>query len=143
VASITSDEVETRTDVSVATLPVRHDPASAAVVRHELAMDLRRLRVDPARADDVILVASELVANAIRHAAPVSARKIEVTWDFEGKAIVIRVGDGSPVEPHRRHTSAVEPSGRGLTIVEALSDAWGVEHTPRGKRVWARLTVRS
>lgn len=127
--------------MSVATLPVRHDPASAAVVRHELAADLRRLRVEPARADDIVLVASELVANAIRHAAPASARKIDVTWDFEGTEIVIRVGDGSTVEPRRRRTSAREPSGRGLAIVEALATSWGVEHTPRGKRVWARLQV--
>lgn len=127
--------------MSVATLPVRHDAASAAVVRHELAADLRQLRVAPERIDDVVLVASELVANAVRHATPVSARKIDVTWDFEESDVLIRVGDGSWAEPRRLRTSAMDPSGRGLTIVEALSDAWGVERTPRGKRVWARVRV--
>jgi two-component sensor histidine kinase len=128
--------------VSVATLPVRHDPASAAVVRHELTADLLRLHVIPSSIDDVVLVASELVANAIRHAAPVSARKIAVTWDFEDGGIVVRVEDGSPTPPQRRPTGSRQPDGRGLAIVEAIAAEWGVEPTPRGKCVWARVPVR-
>jgi len=128
--------------VSVATLPVRHDPASAAVVRHELMGDLHRLHVDPACIDDVVLVASELVANAIRHASPVSARRIDVTWDFDAEGIVIRVEDGSTALPERRATTSRTTYGRGLAIVESLASAWGFEHTPRGKRVWARVPIR-
>lgn len=127
--------------MSVATLPVRHDPASAAVVRHELTADLTRLRVVPSCVDDVVLVASELVANAIRHAEPVSARKIDVTWDFEDDGIVIRVEDGTAEPPRRRSTGTRQPDGRGMAIIEALASDWGVERTARGKRVWARVPV--
>jgi two-component sensor histidine kinase len=127
--------------VSVATLPVRHDAASAALVRHELASDLLSMHVDPDRVDDAVLVASELVANAVRHASPVAARKIDVTWDFEGNDIVIHVCDGTAVEPRRCRVSARDPYGRGLAIVEALAEAWGVERTVRGKRVWARVSL--
>ena len=128
--------------MSLATLPVRHDAASAALVRHELEADLQRMHIDAACIDDIVLVASELVANAVVHAAPASSRKIDVTWDFDGLEILIRVGDGSAREPQLRATSAREPSGRGLAIIEALATSWGFEHTPRGKRVWARVLVR-
>jgi len=128
--------------VSVASLPVRHDPASAAVVRHELAADLRRLNVAPACIDDVILVASELVSNAVRHGSPVAARKIDVTWDFESGGVIVRVEDGSERQPQPRRPGARQPDGRGLAIVAAIADSWGVEATPRGKRVWARVTFQ-
>lgn len=127
--------------MSVATLPVRHDPASAAVVRHELAADLRRLSIDPACIEDVILVASELVSNAVRHGTPVAARKIDVTWDFEPGGIVIRVEDGSAHQPAVRRTTPQQADGRGLAIVDAIAADWGVERTKRGKRVWARVIV--
>jgi two-component sensor histidine kinase len=127
--------------VSVATLPVRHDAASAAVVRHELTSELRRLQIEPECIDDVVLVASELVANAVRHAAPVSARRIDVTWDFDATGVLIRVEDGSPTLPRRRRAGVMTPYGRGLAIVEAIAAEWGVELTARGKRVWARVPV--
>jgi len=128
--------------VSVATLPVRHDAASAAVVRHELAADLRRLRIDPVCIDDVVLVASELVSNAVRHGTPVAARKIDVTWDFDADGVVIRVEDGSALQPKPKRAGTRETEGRGLAIVAAIADDWGVEKTARGKRVWARVPVR-
>lgn len=128
--------------MSVATLPVRHDAASAALVRHELAADLRRLRIDPVSIDDVVLVASELVSNAVRHGTPVAARKIDVTWDFDASGVIVRVEDGSAQQPKQLRPGARQPDGRGLTIVAAIADDWGVEITARGKRVWARVPVR-
>jgi two-component sensor histidine kinase len=127
--------------VSMATLPVRHDPASAALVRHELAIDLRRMRVEAPCIADVVLVASELVSNAIRHGAPVSARKIDVTWDFEGSDLVIRVEDGGADQPRQRRPDSRQSDGRGLAIVAAIAREWGVERTARGKSVWARIPI--
>ena len=143
-----TDRERTGEILSVGTLPVRHDPASAAVVRHELAAQLRSRGVDAHLIDDAILVASELVANAIRHGSPVSpaARTgsigIRVGWSFEAAAVVIFVEDGSSASPQRRPAGSRQPDGRGLAIVDAISVDWGVDVVPGGKQVWARVPTR-
>jgi hypothetical protein len=81
---------------------------------------------------DVILVASELSANVIRHART----DFTVAIHVEGEMIRIEVSDGSSVIP------AVEDltdSYRGLRLVESVSDDWGVESTDSGKTVWAEF----
>lgn len=131
--------------MTLGALPVRHDPASAAVVRHQLAAELKRLRVDPRCIDDAILVASELVANAVRHAEPIAASRLTVTWDLEPDlepaAVLIKVEDGSTRPPRRRAPDDRQPDGRGLAIVEALAADWGVAPTNSGKQVWARVPL--
>lgn len=128
--------------MSVGTLPVHHDPASAAVVRHELAAELSQLRVDQDCIDDAVLVASELVANAIRHTVPLDRSAIDVRWDVVTDTVLIQVEDGSSTPPRRREPGERQPGGRGLGIVEALAAEWGVDPTARGKRVWARVPLQ-
>ncbi len=84
--------------------------------------------------DDVVLVVSELVTNAVRHAnGPIV---LEVQRHSDG--VEVGVEDASPVLPHPR--SGDEEGGRGLPIVDALASCWGVHNCPTGKRVWARFT---
>ena len=127
--------------MGLSTLPVRHDAASAAVVRRRLAVELGRLSIAQRYIDDVVLVASELVSNAVRHADPVEDHVVDVLWDLEPAAVVIQVEDGSSRTPHKRQSAELQPDGRGLTIVEALAADWGVDRTERGKRVWARVPI--
>jgi anti-sigma regulatory factor (Ser/Thr protein kinase) len=130
----------------VGTLPVRHEPSSAAVVRQQLSQELSRWRVEQSCIADAVLVASELVANAVRHAPPTASESIEVSWDFsdesEPDSLVIRVQDGSHDAPEQRTVTETSPYGRGLAIVAALAADWGVEPTGTGKSVWARVPLR-
>jgi anti-sigma regulatory factor (Ser/Thr protein kinase) len=125
----------------VGTLAVRHDPSSAAVVRRSVADDLAGSGIEEDSIDDVVLVASELVGNAVTHAAASFDSSLAVSWDVEPDAVVIRVLDGSPELPKQRATKDDEKGGRGLAIVAALAADWGVRCNDRGKQVWARVAI--
>ncbi|MDT4997025.1 MAG: hypothetical protein QOD45_1093 [Pseudonocardiales bacterium] len=84
---------------------------------------------------------SELVTNAIRHTP--DDGPIEIIWRLDKSELVIRVMDSSATHPERRNTVPVSPGGRGLAIVEALADSWGVDSGPSGKQVWARLAIHT
>jgi serine/threonine-protein kinase RsbW len=123
-------------------LLVRHEPMSAALIRHRIAEDLNDHGISPDSIDEVVLVASELVGNAIRHAQPSASGTITVSWDVDDSGVTIRVADASDESPRPRIASADEPGGRGLTIVEAMADDWGYQRSQHGKEVWAHVPVR-
>ena len=118
---------------------VRHEPASIALVRSRLAADLRAHQLPDDSIEDAVLVTSELVTNAIRHTP--DNGPIEVNWRVEKSELTLRVMDSSAVHPERRNTAPVALGGRGLAIIEALADSWGVDSRPSGKQVWARLSI--
>jgi len=120
---------------------VRQEPTSAATVRHRIADDLGLEGVPPDSIDEVTLVASELVGNAVRHAGSPDHAELDVSWDLHDDHVLVAVCDGSTTAPAARVVAATEPSGRGLTIVAALADEWGVDPIPHGKRVWASVPV--
>ena len=70
-------------------------------------------------------------------------RDLTVSWQLEPDSITVQVSDASPDRPERRRPGLYEPNGRGLTIVDALSDEWGYDHHASGKHVWARIPVRT
>jgi len=84
--------------------------------------------------DDVALVVTELVANAVRHAGGCRT----VILHADGNRVTVTAVDTSPTQPHRREPDG--GGGRGLIIIEALSTRWGVDHRHNGKRVWASFT---
>lgn len=123
-------------------LAVNHDPANAAVVRHSIAADLSTRAVAPERIDDVVLVASELVSNAVLHTAANRVdEELDVAWEIRPGCVLIQVLDGSPDLPRRRPTNENDTRGRGLSIVAALALDWGVRRTANGKQVWARVPI--
>lgn len=123
-------------------LAVNHDPATAAVVRRSIAADLRSRAVSADRIDDAVLVASELVSNAVVHTPPdVSEMALDVRWQIDHDCVLISVVDPSPDLPRRRSTTADDARGRGLSIVAALALDWGVRRTANGKQVWARVPL--
>ncbi|MCW2542007.1 MAG: ATP-binding region ATPase domain protein [Frankiales bacterium] len=121
---------------------VRHTPASAALVRASLLAALAGTAIAGDDAFDASLIASELIGNAIRHAPPLPSGHLMVEWHIDQTRYTISVTDGG-VRPDlaTRQPSAWEPSGRGLAIIDALADEWGVEPTEIGTRVWASRTV--
>lgn len=86
--------------------------------------------------DDVALVLSELVTNAVVHAG--GAVRIAVSV---GDRIRVEVHDEDP-RPPRMRAHGAEPGGLGLRIVERLSERWGSRSTAAGKVVWADLPTR-
>ena len=88
-----------------------------------------------------ILLVSELVTNAVRHAgtggAPVILR-LETT----GTWLRIEVHDADARGPQPRTPTGLDESGFGLVLVEAVADKWGVHRTAAGKTVWAELDAR-
>ena len=106
-------------------------PTSAASARHFVSTTLSRWGCDDV-SDVVLLLVSELVTNAVLHARS----GIEVIVRHGGHRLRIEVGDGSRTTPVLRQHDDEAMTGRGLTLVEQLSEAWGVERDDDGKRVW-------
>jgi anti-sigma regulatory factor (Ser/Thr protein kinase) len=126
---------------------VRHAPASAGEVRRQLGADLADLGLPAAVIGDATLVASELVGNAVRYAAPLPGDVLEVSWTINAEFIRLRVSDGGgPSVPARHDAGPEDIRGRGLAIVAALARDWGVELTRNGtgptSTVWVELPVK-
>lgn len=120
---------------------VRHEPSSVAMVRREIAADLASNGLTPEAVDDVTLIASELVGNAVRHAPLAPDGDLDIAWTISPTNVLVSVADASSTEPELGTVSEHDPAGRGLTIVDALSSTWGVEQLRTGKRVWARVPI--
>jgi anti-sigma regulatory factor (Ser/Thr protein kinase) len=90
--------------------------------------------------DDITLIVSELVSNAVQHGEPEIILRMQVV-PFAVDVSVLDHGRGVPP----KQPSIPDPtanSGRGLSIVDQLASEWGVDELSGGKAVWARLTVQ-
>lgn len=89
--------------------------------------------------DDALLLISELVTNAVLHGGP----PIMLSVECDGDALHVRVRDGSPALPEPRNAEPDADGGRGMTLVELLTDTWGVvpvaDTYGAGKEVWFEL----
>lgn len=117
-------------------LHIPHDPRAVGVVRATLRSILRAARLD-CITDTVELLASELVTNAYRYAGT----DAYVSMDRSAGGVRVSVWDTSPVLPEQRVPGDGDEGGRGLPLVAACSDAWGVDEygAGDGKAVWFRL----
>ncbi|MFC7308973.1 ATP-binding protein [Streptomyces monticola] len=90
--------------------------------------------------DTVVLVASELVTNAIRYGTKPGDR-VRLVLDADGSRTRVEVHDPVRRRPRPRPESANRDRGRGLVILDALcSGRWGVDPVPLGKAVWAEVS---
>jgi hypothetical protein len=140
------DELLTRFEAERRTDPAVTDDDSVTLTNGSLAPARARAWVseragglDSAFMDDALLIASELVTNAVRHGSPqivLSVREVP-------GGLRIEVGDeGSTVPvPTTRAPDTEQLTGRGLLIVAATSHDWGIAPHPDrpGKTVWAEL----
>jgi serine/threonine-protein kinase RsbW len=100
--------------------------------RHYVADVLGGL--DPDTVYAVQLMVSELATNCVRH----GGTPFDLTIDLRPREVRVEVTDIGPGTPTVRSPSPTDPTGRGLRIVESLSNQWGVETRPDhpGKKVW-------
>ncbi|MFE3632274.1 ATP-binding protein [Streptomyces goshikiensis] len=121
----------------------RREPRAVPLARAELREVLAGWGLGGLEGD-ALLVVSELVTNAVRHAGGPRDREIETRY--------VRVSGGLRIEVHdvgdgRPEVGAAEPEGdggRGLFLVAAVADRWAVgERVGPGKRVWAELSVKT
>lgn len=125
---------------SVVLLP--HAPSSVAIARKRLCSELQDCGVRPGAVDDAAVIISELLSNALRHARPLPSGQIQVSWTRHGDVIEIAVSDGGAMtEPRRGQPTLSSLGGRGLGIVEALAEDWGVRHEADRTTVWAVLSA--
>ena len=110
-------------------------PAAVPAARREVQAALRAWAV-PADLADVALLTSELVTNAVRHAA---GPAVTLVVSCSRGQIRVDVHDTSSVLPEVADTPADAESGWGLHLVASLSDEWGYYRTPAGKAVYFML----
>ena len=117
-------------------------PASVSVARRHVRSLLVADGVADETVDDVGLIVSELVANAVLHAGgPIALR---VRWVGDGRSCLrLEVSDGSPSPPVERHYGTGAATGRGLSLVARLAVRWGFDLATdgSGKVVWAEVDV--
>jgi anti-sigma regulatory factor (Ser/Thr protein kinase) len=87
--------------------------------------------------DSVALMVSELVTNALVH----GSSGFDVAVDRSADQVRVSVSDRGDGTPEVRSPDSTEPHGRGLQIVEALSDEWGIiPNFAAGKTVWFQVS---
>lgn len=108
-------------------------PAAARALARD-AVERGRATV---RVEDVALVVSELVTNAVLHGDGDITLHVVVGAD----AVRIEVADRDPALPGPTYAEADAESGRGLLLVSKIASRWGVREEQPGKVVWADLAV--
>lgn len=111
------------------------DLESTTAARRFAETTLASWGMDARRSETAGLLVTELVANAMIHAATPA----ELVLDLSDDRLRVEVGDTAGGRPLLRAPGPDDPTGRGLMIVEAMADRWGVEDAPPGKIVWFEL----
>jgi anti-sigma regulatory factor (Ser/Thr protein kinase) len=114
------------------TLPA--EPASAAAARAMVGAVVTASEA----AERAILLTSELVSNVVLHART----EVELTVRRDAGVVRVEVGDHNPAAmPIVKDYDRTAVTGRGLQLVAALADRWGVETSDVGKVVWFEIAL--
>ncbi|MCX3059187.1 ATP-binding protein [Streptomyces beihaiensis] len=125
-------------------MAVPHGPAGVGEARHRMREQLRVSGVPDSVVDDAVLILSELLSNACRHGRPLGDDlagdgDVRAAWhiDDRGRLMVEVTDGGGPTRPVPATPSVTAHGGRGLNIITALADDWGVRDDVRGEvTVW-------
>jgi anti-sigma regulatory factor (Ser/Thr protein kinase) len=115
----------------------------AARAARELLSDRVGDSVQGERLHDVLLLATELVTNAVLHAGVDESQTLELHATAGPGALRLAVVDpGGVTEPEVQELDLTAPGGMGLFLVQQLSDRWGVQRAPDGGReVWFEVAT--
>jgi anti-sigma regulatory factor (Ser/Thr protein kinase) len=107
--------------------------------------DLRRFALSASRdqgftgdVDVLALLVSEVATNALLH----GRGEVRLSVMRRAGCLRVEVADGSDHMPVRRQATPMAEGGRGIALLDALSEAWGAQASPpQGKVVWFELTA--
>lgn len=112
-------------------------PSRIGQVRSIVSAQLRHWHLEPL-VDLAVLGVTELLTNVHRHTGPDKACTVEI--ELAGERLTVSVLDHDPRMPVVRDADPLATCGRGLAMVAAVSESWGVRpHGARGKVVWFAL----
>ncbi|WP_229069860.1 ATP-binding SpoIIE family protein phosphatase [Actinoplanes sp. DH11] len=150
--SLATAAVEGTTDDDVAVLAVEHalamsraatmlvpaEPTGPSRVRQWMSTRLREWSVPEPVIGAAILCTSELTTNALLHAGTPA----QVHIDLNAERLLVSVADtGTRGSVIRARADALASRGRGLGLIEDLSDSWGTDPTVRGSTVWFEMLL--
>jgi anti-sigma regulatory factor (Ser/Thr protein kinase) len=120
--------------------PHPHEATTSTEGRAWARRTLPEILTRPPRRDlyeDVDLVFTELLSNAVRHGGGLREAQLSNT----GEHVRLMAADNDPRGPAVRARRTDQPNGRGMHLIQAIADRWGIyrHHTEVGKRVWADL----
>jgi anti-sigma regulatory factor (Ser/Thr protein kinase) len=150
--SLATSAVPGATDDDVAVLAVEHavalsrsttmlvpaEPTGPSRVRQWMTARLREWAVPDPVIGAAILCTSELTTNALLHAGTPA----QVHIDLTAERLLVSVADtGTRGSVIRARTDTMSSRGRGLGLIEELSDSWGTDPTVRGSTVWFEMLI--
>jgi anti-sigma regulatory factor (Ser/Thr protein kinase) len=124
-------------DAIMMTLPAL--PSAATTARLEVTRRLSQ-RVTVGVLDDVRLLLTELITNALRHAGLRPGDEIGVKAELTDDTVRLEVHDPGRDGPISQRAPDARDGGYGLFLVDSLTTEWGVERRD-GTTVWAELAV--
>jgi Anti-sigma regulatory factor (Ser/Thr protein kinase) len=119
---------------------VPHEGSGVSLARHSFAIEMATAEVPDDVRQDAMLVISELVSNAVKHAAPLPEGYVRVRCSIDENSLRIEITDGGAVtRPNPAVATVFALGGRGLDIVRTISSDWGVIQDGRLVTVWAAV----
>ncbi|MET7378278.1 SpoIIE family protein phosphatase [Streptomyces sp. NPDC005526] len=115
------------------------DPDGLSDTRHMIRSTVRAWGARE-RSDEIELVADELITNALMHTEGAAIVTLRVLTGTD-RRLRVEVEDSSSALPRRREPGEAGVSGRGLLLVDRLTDVWGVEARGGGKCMWCEFVV--
>jgi anti-sigma regulatory factor (Ser/Thr protein kinase) len=115
------------------------DATAARLARRLLARQLAAWGVDEEVVEVAQLCTSELVTNVVIHSGTTSALTIRMDQEFVQVLVQDQGSTGMVRRPGALDETSI--SGRGLSLVEALTSAWSAEHSADGTTVWFELAL--
>jgi anti-sigma regulatory factor (Ser/Thr protein kinase) len=120
-----------------ARIALPRSPASVGTARRFIEARTAAWSFPEPAGSQLVLIGSELVTNAVLHART----GLTLTLELRDERVRISVKDRSRAAATLRRYQPDALTGRGLGVVAALSDSWGISAAPDGKVVWAEVAA--
>jgi anti-sigma regulatory factor (Ser/Thr protein kinase) len=120
-----------------ARIALPRSPASVGTARRFIEARIAAWSFPEPTGSQLVLIASELVTNAVLHART----ELTLVLELRDGRVRISVEDRSTAPPTLRHYRTDALTGRGLGVVAALSDSWGISTAADSKVVWAEVAA--
>jgi anti-sigma regulatory factor (Ser/Thr protein kinase) len=120
-----------------ARIDLPRSPASVGAARRFIEARMSAWSFPAPAGEQLVLIGSELVTNAVLHART----DLTLTLELRDGRARVSVQDQSQAPATLRHYRADALTGRGLGVVAALSDSWGISTAADGKVVWAEVAA--